>query len=45
MIKYKDMTFCVNKNCKNRYSVYLTEGIQKQAEECEVPAIVSEMIC
>lgn len=45
MITYKDKTFCVNKNCKNRCSRYLTEEIEKEAKQFGLPLVVTEMIC
>lgn len=45
MITYKDKTFCVNKNCKNRCSRYLTEEIEKEAKKFGLPLAVTEMIC
>lgn len=45
MITYRDMTFCVNEQCKNRCSRFLTPEIEKQAEEYGLPIAVSNMIC
>lgn len=45
MITYRDMTFCVNEQCKKRCSKFLTPEIEKQAEEYGLPVAVSNMIC
>lgn len=45
MITYRDMTFCVNKNCKKRCSKYLTPEIEQAAIESALPISVAEMIC
>lgn len=45
MITYRDMTFCVNKNCKKRCCRYLTEEIEKEAKEAGMLLAVAEMIC
>lgn len=45
MICYKDMTFCVNQNCKNKCRKFLTPEIEQAAKHFKMPLAVAEYIC
>lgn len=45
MITYRDMTFCVNEECSNRCSRYLTCEIEEQAKIHGLPLAVASFIC
>lgn len=45
MISYRDTTFCVNKQCKNRCHKFLTTEIMTAAKSYGLPIAVSEFIC
>lgn len=45
MIHYRDMTFCVNKECKKKCKKYLTPEIIQAAEAYGLPVAMSEFIC
>ena len=45
MIYYKDMTFCVNQNCKNKCRKFLTHEIEQAAKHFKVLLAVTEYIC
>ena len=42
---YKDMTFCINKECTNRCSKFLTCEIEAKAKSFGIPLAVSSFIC
>ena len=45
MISYKDMTFCVNQNCKNKCRKFLTPEIEQAAKHFKMPLAVAEYQC
>ena len=45
MIGYRDMTFCINENCKKRCFRYLTPEVIYAAEQYGMPVAMAEMIC
>lgn len=45
MICYKDMTFCVNQNCKNKCRKFLTPEIEQAAKHFKMPLVVAEYQC
>lgn len=42
MICYQDRTFCINKECPKKCSIYLTEKIKKKADDFGLPVCVQE---
>ena len=42
---YRDMTFCVNEECKNRCSKYLTCEIEEKTKAFGLPLAVASFIC
>lgn len=45
MITYRDMTFCINTECKNRCKRFLTPEIKQAAQRYGLPVACSEFIC
>ena len=45
MLTYRDMTFCVNEQCKKRCSRFLTPEIEQKARQFGLPIAMSNMIC
>ena len=45
MIGYRDMIFCVNEDCTNRCSRYLTCEIKEKAKEFGLPLVVASFLC
>lgn len=45
MICYKDTTFCVNRNCKNKCRKFLTPEIEQTAKHFKMHLAVTEYIC
>lgn len=45
MITYRDMTFCVNNDCKKKCSRFLTPETLHTAEQYGLPVAMSSFIC
>lgn len=45
MFTYRDMTFCVNQDCKKRCFKFLTPQIEQRASQLGMPVAVAEFIC
>lgn len=45
MITYRDMTFCVNKECTKECKRRLTPQIEKEAEQFGLPLAIAEFMC
>lgn len=45
VITYRDITFCINQNCKKRCNRFLTPQIEQKAQEYGLPLAVAELIC
>ena len=45
MLTYRDMTFCVTKDCKKPCQRYLTKEIQEQADKAGLPIAIADYNC